>query len=49
MKAATEEAIRNNEDEMGCRSISTLAAALLVGQSVLGSRRNPRYVPIFSP
>lgn len=49
VKAATEEAIRNNEDEMGCRSISTLAAALLVGQSLLGSRRNPRYVPIFSP
>ena len=49
VKAATVQAIRNNEDEMGCRSISTLAAALLVGQSVLGSRRNARYVRIFSP
>lgn len=48
VKAATaEESIRNNEDEMGCRALSTLAAALLVGQSVLGSRRNARYVRIF--
>lgn len=47
VKAATEKAIRNNEDEMGCRALPTFSAALLLGQSLLGSRRNSRYVRIF--
>lgn len=33
---------------MGCCALSTFVAVLLAGQSLLGFRRNPRYVRIFN-